>query len=190
VAEGWLTRSRTFVQPHIPTTRENSEDETIDEVGDDLERGSFIEISTDSFEEPVSTSVPGLSRGLKRIQQKEMDESEKKTLQYYEAKANKPPDSYFFKSLLPYIEGFFHQQKLKFQNGVLDLITGICCDSSSTHPSTPTSLHSSVSSSTFHDSRGAEPLNPDSASQSPITQITTYNYSEQNPFTGDYCWPR
>jgi hypothetical protein len=42
----------------------------------------------------------------------------------------------------------------------------------------------------FHDSRRAEPLSSDSASQSPVTQITTYNYSEQNPWTGDYCWPK
>jgi hypothetical protein len=122
-----------------------------------------------------------------------MDEFEKRTLQYYEAKANKPPESpdlYFFKSLLPYVEGFSRQQKLKFQKGVLDLITDICSESSSTHPSTPTSVHSSVSSPAFHDSRAAEPLNPDSATESPVTQITTHNYAEQNPFTGDYCWPK
>jgi hypothetical protein len=121
-----------------------------------------------------------------------MDEFEKRTLQHYEAKVNKPPESpglCFFKSLLPYGEGFSRKQKLKFQNGVLDLITDICGESSSTHPSTPTSLHSSVSSLAFH-IRGAEPLNPDSASQSPVTQITTHNYAEQNPFTGDYCWPK
>jgi hypothetical protein len=77
---------------NIPTTQGNSDDdETIDESGDeDLDRGSVLETSTDSFEEPALTLVPGPSTGLKRKQRKEMDEFEKRTLQYYEAKANKP----------------------------------------------------------------------------------------------------
>lgn len=66
-------------------------------------------------------------------------------------------------------------KKLKLQKGLLDLITDICCASSSTHPSTPSSFYSSVSSPSSHDSRESESLKPDSASQSPIAQITTYH---------------
>jgi hypothetical protein len=56
-----------------------------------------------------------------------VDKSER-TVEYFGANSNKPPESsdlHFFKGLLPHIEGFLQQEKLKFQKVVLDLISNI-----------------------------------------------------------------
>jgi hypothetical protein len=53
----------------------------------------------------------------------------KRNLEHSEAKSNKTPGCshlHFFKGLWPHSEGFSLKEKLKFQKGVLDLLTNIC----------------------------------------------------------------
>ncbi|XP_069678787.1 uncharacterized protein [Periplaneta americana] len=125
-----FTKSR-MRSGNIPRVNDAEPSEDTDIMaGEDEDEGSDPKAETykKSDELPRSSSQRKTVETKRKHQGTQMDEFERRTLEYYEMKKSKSaesPDLHFFRGLLPYIEEFTSQERLKFQKSVLDAISNI-----------------------------------------------------------------